>query len=161
MKVLFAQQNYDKLPAYRVLTTIEQAGDDVRVYKRACSPAATAYVRGLLDKQRLLEDFVGERAAVVAGRLEQDGRVSYPFVRLPTVQSLICEQVLQDDYAAAYAHLRRWMDWIGALATVETAADQNDALIEIYGDCLPHEPTTGCSDHGRQGGVDADGGDES
>jgi glycosyltransferase involved in cell wall biosynthesis len=142
MKVLFAQQNYGKLPAYRVLTTIEQDGDDVRVYKRACSQAATAYVRSLLDKQRLLEDFVGERAAVVRGRLEQDGRVSYPFVRLPTLQSLICEQALQGDYAAAYAHLKRWMDWIGALATVEAAADDNDALVEIYGDCLPHEPTT-------------------
>jgi glycosyltransferase involved in cell wall biosynthesis len=140
--VLFAQQNYEKLPPYRVLTTIEQDGDDVRVYKRACSPAATTYVHGLLEKQRLLQGFIGDRATVVLGRLDQDGRVSYPFVRFPTVQLLISEQVLQGDYTGAYAFLKQWMDWIGALATVEAAADDNDALVEIYGESLPHEATT-------------------
>jgi glycosyltransferase involved in cell wall biosynthesis/predicted nucleic acid-binding Zn-ribbon protein len=141
-KVLFAQQNYEKLPSYRVLTTIEQEGADIRVYKRASSPAATAYVHLLLDKQRMLQDFMGDRATIVLGRQEPDGRLSYPFVRFPTLQALIGEQVLQGDYAAAYASLKQWMDWIGALGTIEAAADANDALVEIYGEFLPHEPTT-------------------
>ncbi len=140
-KVLFAQQNYEKLPAYRVLTTIEQDGNDVRVYKRACSPASTAYVHSLLDKQRMLLDFIGDRATVVQGRLEQDGAVSYPFLRFPTLQLLISEQVLQGDYTAAYASLKQWMDWIGGLATIQAAADDNVALVQIYGECLPDGPT--------------------
>ena len=135
--ILFAHHNYERAEPYRVLTTIERDATGLRVYKRASSPLAIPYVAGLIARQQLVANAVGARAVTVMGTFEADGRVSYPFIARPTLQALICEQVLQGEYATAYGYLRDWIAWIEALPSVQAAPADSRSLVAIYGDTLP------------------------
>jgi GT2 family glycosyltransferase len=141
-RTLFARHNYAKAPQYRLLTTIEQEDDAVYVYKKASTAAAQPYLEQLLANQRTVREFVAERAQVVEGDKQDDGRIRYPFIALPSVQKLICEDILRDDYPKAYQRITAWIAWLEALPTVERIPSQEPKLVAIYGDTLQDEAVT-------------------
>ncbi len=84
--VIFARAQYAKLAARRLLLTIELEPGGKYVYKQAASPEACGYLLQILDNERKVQAYIGERAGVLMGTLTEDGRLRYPFVELPTIQ---------------------------------------------------------------------------
>jgi hypothetical protein len=142
--VIFAKCNYDKMPSRRMLLTIEREQTGTFVYKRGYNAQAADYLRSVLDHERLVADYIGDRAHVVVGQLNADGRVRYPFVQGPTLQYVLAEYLDTERTERAYRLMNDAVDWMRTLDSSRVDPRSNTNLRELYGDPLPYEGEVEC-----------------
>ena len=142
--VIFARCNYTKIPSRRVLLTIEREHGVRYVYKQGYDAQAADYLREVLDHERLVAEYIGDRARVVVGELTADGRVRYPFIQAPTLHYVLAEYLDTEKTAEAYGLMNDAIGWMRGLDSTQADPRQNPHLTTLYGEGLPYEGDVSC-----------------